>query len=170
MDASISSSCDSSKSKGLANLFTLVKRGFRDGFYRFPRIDFKMLKEYGEGLNVSTACVGGIFSGRTFQEFPDLGFNDLGPELLDDPVKKKRLMSTLGNLTDRFTDAVGEENFFYELQFNKLSAQHMVNRALIELHDQTGVKLITTCDSHYPTPDKWEARELYKSLDGWAKT
>jgi DNA polymerase-3 subunit alpha len=151
---------------GLANLFTLVKRGYKDGFYRFPRIDFKMLKEYGEGLSVTTACVGGIFSGRTFQEFPDLTFDQLGPELLDDPAKKASLMRTLGNLTDRFVDAVGEQNFFYEMQFNKLSAQHMVNRALIDLHDQTGVNLVTTCDSHYPTPNKWEARELYKKL-GW---
>lgn len=45
--------------KGLSNLFTLVKRSFREGFYRFPRIDFDMLKEHGEGLIVSTACLTG---------------------------------------------------------------------------------------------------------------
>ena len=151
---------------GLQNLFTLVKRGYTDGFYRFPRIDFKLLKQYGEGLNVSTACIGGITAGRTFQAFPGVDFMDLKPDLLDDPSKKKALMSTLENLTDRFVDAVGQDNFFYELQFNKLPAQHLSNRALLELHDQTGIGLITTCDSHYPGKDLWEARELYKKL-GW---
>jgi len=44
---------------GLANLFTLVKRSFTDGYYKFPRIDFDLLKEYGEGLIVSSACLSG---------------------------------------------------------------------------------------------------------------
>lgn len=44
---------------GLSNLFTLVKRSYVEGFYKFPRIDFRMLKEHGEGLVVSTACVTG---------------------------------------------------------------------------------------------------------------
>ena len=43
--------------KGLANLFTLVKKSYKYGFYRYPRIDFQMLKEHGEGLHVSTACL-----------------------------------------------------------------------------------------------------------------
>ena len=45
--------------KGLSNLFTLVTRSFKEGYYRFPRIDFDMLKEHGEGLIVSTACLTG---------------------------------------------------------------------------------------------------------------
>jgi DNA polymerase III alpha subunit len=45
--------------QGLANLFTLVKRSFKEGYYRFPRIDFDMLKAHGEGLVVSTACLTG---------------------------------------------------------------------------------------------------------------
>jgi len=43
--------------KGLGNLFTLVKKSYKYGFYRYPRIDFQMLKEHGEGLHVSTACL-----------------------------------------------------------------------------------------------------------------
>ena len=44
---------------GLSNLFTLVKKSYVDGFYKFPRIDFKLLKEHGEGLVVSSACLTG---------------------------------------------------------------------------------------------------------------
>jgi len=50
--------------EGLGNLFTLIKRGYTEGYYRYPRIDFNMLKQHGRGLNVSTACLGGIYSNR----------------------------------------------------------------------------------------------------------
>ena len=137
--------------KGLANLFTLVKRSFKEGFYRFPRIDFDMLKAHGEGLVVSTACIGGIMSNRVLR----------GQAMHQSDAEIQR---DLKNLSDRFVDAVGLENFNLEIQFNKLQAQHDVNRHLIGLHKSTGIPLVATCDSHYPTPDKWKTRELYKKL------
>jgi DNA polymerase III alpha subunit (gram-positive type) len=45
--------------KGLENIFRLVSRSNREGYYRFPRIDARMLKEHGEDLIISTACVSG---------------------------------------------------------------------------------------------------------------
>jgi DNA polymerase-3 subunit alpha len=77
-------------------------------------------------------------------------------------------MNRLENMTDRFVDAVGEENFFLELQFNGLPAQHLTNAALIQLSNKTGIPLVATADSHYPTPDLWQARELYRRL-GWKR-
>ena len=55
-----------------------------------------------------------------------------------------------------------------ELQFNKLSAQHLVNRAIIEFAKQQNMtnQLIVTCDSHYSNPEHWKERELYRKL-GW---
>ena len=152
--------------KGLSNLFTLVKKSYKYGFYRFPRIDFEMLKEHGEGLVVSTACVGGLASGIIYNEFQDKTFDQFHPDLLNDPLKYNTVMGRLKNMTDYFVDCVGQENFFLELQFNKLSAQHMTNRMLLDLSRDTGIKLVSTADSHFPSPDKWEARELYKKL-GW---
>jgi DNA polymerase-3 subunit alpha len=151
---------------GLGNLFTLVKKSFKHGFYRFPRIDFKMLKEHGEGLVVSTACVGGLASGLIYSEFPDLKFNELHPDLLTDPVKSAAIGGRLDNMVGRFVDCVGRDNFFLEVQFNELGAQHLTNAALIEASIRNGIPLIATADSHFPSPDKWQARELYKKL-GW---
>ena len=152
--------------KGLSNLFTLVKKSYKHGFYRFPRIDFEMLKEHGDGLVVSTACVGGLASGIIYNEFQDHTFDQFHPDLLNDPVKYNTIMNRLTNMTDYFVDCVGQENFFLELQFNKLTAQQMTNRMLLDLSKKTGVNLVATADSHYPTPHVWEARELYKKL-GW---
>jgi len=149
---------------GLQNLFTLVKKSFKFGFYRFPRIDFKMLKEHSEGLTVTTACVGGYPSGLIYQSFPDVGFMDLKPDLVDDPIVIREIMGRLENCVDRFVDAVGQENFFLELQMNKMNAQNLTNRCLIDLSQKTGVPLVVTSDAHYPGPDYWEARELYRKL------
>ena len=151
---------------GLGNLFTLVKKSYKHGFYRFPRIDYKLLKEHGEGLVVSTACVGGLASGLIYQQFPTLRFDELHPSLMNDLDNYNPIMSRLENMTDRFVDCVGPDNFFLELQFNDLSAQHLTNRCLLDLSVKTGVPLVSTADSHFPDPNKWQARELYKKL-GW---
>ena len=151
---------------GLENLFTLVKKSYKYGFYRFPRIDYKLLKEHGEGLIVSTACVGGRAAGLIFQEFPDKRFHELSPELVTNQTIVNNIMGRLENMTDRFVDAVGRDNFFLELQFNNLTAQHLSNQMLLKLSEKTGIPLVATPDSHFPDPEKWEARELYKKL-GW---
>ena len=138
--------------KGLSNLFTLVKKSYKEGFYRYPRIDFEMLKEYGSDLIVSTACLGGIYSNRILKGVAHGQSRD-------------QIQHELKNLTDRFHQYIGD-GFHLELQFNKLEKQHVVNDYLLEHSKITGIPLIATCDSHYPTPDKWQAREMYKKL-GW---
>ena len=151
---------------GLGNLFTLVKKSFKHGFYRFPRIDYKMLKEHGEGLVVSTACVGGLASSLIYSEFPDLKFSELHPGLLTNSSRSAAIGGRLDNMVDRFVDCVGRDNFFLEVQFNELGAQHLTNAALIDASIRNGIPLIATADSHFPSPNKWQARELYKKL-GW---
>lgn len=138
---------------GINNLFTLVKKSYRDGFFRYPRIDFELLKQHSEGLIVSTACIGGLLAGKI------IGGNAKN-------LSNVEILNNLSNYTDKFVDAVGLENFFLELQFNKLEKQHLVNKFLLEHSKNTGIKLVTTADSHYPDPKKWLARELYKKM-GW---
>lgn len=139
--------------EGLANINRLVKASFKDGFYRYPRIDFELLRKYGKGIVWSTACLGGIFSGAILRGEAYGKTSD-------------QIIAELQNLTDKFTSVVDPDSFFLELQFNKLPKQHTVNKYLIQLARKSGVKLIATCDSHYPDPSKWQARELYKKL-GW---
>tara|TARA_Y100001963_G_C6793133_1_gene456797 strand:+ start:1257 stop:4823 length:3567 start_codon:yes stop_codon:yes gene_type:complete len=138
-------------SVGLGNLFTLVKKSYTEGFYRFPRIDFDMLRRHGEGLVVSTACIGGYPSSIIAR---GEAFGKSDSEILLD----------LENMSDRFVDAVGFENFNLEIQFNSLSMQHKTNKHLINLHEKTGIPLVATADSHYYSRDMWEARELYRKL------
>jgi DNA polymerase III alpha subunit len=151
--------------KGLKNLFTLVSRSYSEGFYKFPRIDYRMLKEHGEDLIVSTACLAGPMSYEIMKHHQLLKWEDLRPGI-DTKQSFEAIQNELKNIVDKIVDAVGMENFSLELQFNKLPAQHLINQHLIRLSRDTGVKLIATADSHYPRPEMWKDRELYKKL-GW---
>jgi DNA polymerase III subunit alpha len=44
---------------GYHNLMKLVSQAWIDGYYYKPRIDKEILKQYSEGLIVSSACLGG---------------------------------------------------------------------------------------------------------------
>ena len=97
-------------------------------------------------------CLGGIYSNRILRGVAH-------------GQSRAEIQSELTKLSDRFLDCVGD-NFNLELQFNKIDKQHVVNDYLIEHHKLTNIPIIATADSHYPTQDKWQARELYKKL-GW---
>ena len=47
---------------GYHNLAKLCSRGFTEGFYQHPRVDFDLLKEYSEGLVVLSGCLAGEVS------------------------------------------------------------------------------------------------------------
>ncbi len=155
---------------GLRRLFHLVSRGYLEGFYRFPRVDYRMLKEAAQGghLMVSSACLGGPLSYDVFSKVQRVKFEDLSYKLLDDQSIMEAALLEMGNTYDKLSDALGRDNVCLELQFNKLPAQHLVNRAIIEFAKRNSLedRLIVTCDSHYARPDNWKEREIYKKL-GW---
>jgi DNA polymerase-3 subunit alpha len=157
-------------SVGLQRLFHLVSRGYKEGFYRFPRVDYGMIKEAAEGGHIilSTACLGGPLSYEVFRHFQDKEFDDLVPELLDNPESMAKVMASVESGYNQLVASVGQDNLYLELQFNRLNAQHLVNRALICFAKKKGLEhmLIVTCDSHYSRPSHWKERELYKKL-GW---
>jgi DNA polymerase-3 subunit alpha len=159
-------------SEGLQRLFGLVSKGYLEGFYRFPRIDVEMLKEAATGghLMVTSACIGGPLAFEVFKHLQQHDFENLKSNLLDDQSIMDKVQLGIGNAIDKLAYAVGRENVMLELQFNKLEAQHLANRAIIEFANRQGMtdQLIVTCDSHYSSPDHWKEREIYKKL-GWMK-
>ena len=136
---------------GLENLFQLVSKSYRaENFYRYPRIDYKMLKEHNEGVICSSACLGGPLSKDYWAH------RDQGPEAV-----KRAMSETVGRFKDIFGD-----RFYGELQWNAIPEQHDVNQHIIDVCAEQGVELISTADSHYPRPELFKDRELYKQI-GW---
>ena len=78
---------------------------------------------------------------------------------------QKRCLIVCARSQSRFQDILGDR-WYGELQWNNIPEQHELNQHIIQISKETGLKLISTCDSHYPNPDAWQSRELYKRL-GW---
>jgi DNA polymerase-3 subunit alpha len=137
--------------KGLQNIFKLVSESYHgDYFYRKPRIDFDLLKRHNEGVIALSACLGGIYAGCYWSK------REEGSEAV---------MDSMRDITRKMIDTFGDR-WYGELQWNNVPEQHELNRYIIEIHKEFGIKLVSTADSHYPTPDAWKDRELYKRL-GW---
>ena len=136
---------------GLNNLFKLVSESYQpENFYRYPRIDYALLKKYNEGIIASSACLGGVYAGNYWENRED------GDEAV---------LEAGGESTRRMVDIFGDR-WYAEIQWNNIKEQHELNQYVIQVAEEFGVGLVTTADSHYPNPDAWKDRELYKRL-GW---
>ena len=136
---------------GLNNLFKMVSESYQgDNYYRYPRVDYALLKKYGEGVIASSACLGGVYAGNYWEN------RDEGEEAVLEAMRE-----TTHNMVDIFGD-----RWFGEVQWNSIPEQHELNKYVIKMHEELGINLISTADSHYPNPVAWKDRELYKRL-GW---
>lgn len=151
--------------EGLKSLFQCVSKSFKDGFYKYPRMDFDMLKQHANGnIIASSACIGSplakiVFDNQDTKNLPDK-FIDLEPN----NYNFDKIQIQLKDMVERFQDTFGKENYYLELQFNSLNVQHLVNMHLIECSKRTGAPLVVTCDSHYANPKYWKEREIYKLM------
>ncbi len=136
---------------GLNNIFKIVSDSHQgDNFYRKPRLDYKLLKEYGEGVIASSACLGGVYAKDYWNN------REEGPEAV---------LEAMRTTTRKMVDCLGDR-WYGELQWNNVPEQHELNKYVIKMHEEFGIELISTADSHYPSSEAWKDRELYKRL-GW---
>ncbi len=137
--------------KGLSNLFSLISESFGPGnYYRYPRVDYKLLKKYSEGVIAASACLGGVYAGNYWEN------REQGDEAV---------LEAMRDTTKKMVDIFGDR-WHGELQWNSVPEQHNLNKFIIQMSKEFGIPLISTSDSHYPNPDAWRDRELYKRL-GW---
>ena len=136
---------------GLNNIFKLISESY-DGtnFYRYPRVDYDMLAAHSEGVIATSACLGGVYAGNYWDNKND------GPDAIMDAMR----------LTTEKMQNIFGDRWYGELQWNNIPEQHELNKYIIQVATECGLELISTADSHYPTPDAWRDRELYKRL-GW---
>ena len=123
---------------GHKNLMKLVSRGFTEGFYYKPRVDYELLSEYHEGIIASSACLAGIVPTKLRNG--------------DYEGAKAEAM--------RLQEIFGENNFFLELQDHGLSEQKFVNQGLMRISSETGIPLVATNDCHYLYKEDAEAHDV----------
>ena len=113
--------------KGYSNLSKIVSKGFVDGFYYKPRVDYEVLQEFHEGIICLSACLAG-----EVQRYLARGMYEEG--------KKAAL---------KYQDIFGKGNYFLEMQDHGIPEQRMVNQQLMRMSQETGIELVCTNDVHY---------------------
>ena len=135
---------------GYKNLLTLTTLAHENYYYK-PRIDFDLIKQYSDGLIVTTACMGGIL--KVYNETDDI----------DDLLALK----------DIFND-----DLYIELHTNTLDGQVEFNQKSIKYAEQYNIKLIPASDSHYAKKEdakihkRWQifGEEAYTVEDFYLKS
>jgi DNA polymerase-3 subunit alpha len=123
---------------GYHNLLRLASIGYTEGFYRKPRIDKEVLREFSNGLLCTSTCIGG--------EIPQAF-------LARDRAAAEELAKT-------YLDIFGPDRFFIELQDHGMSEQRTLNPELADLAKRLGVATIATNDVHYLDHDDVEAHDV----------
>jgi len=123
--------------KGYKNLLKLSTLSNLEGFYYKPRIDKKMLAECNEGLIALSGCI----AGRVSQHI-----------LNDELDRAKQHISwwkeTFGN------------DYYIEIQPDKLEKYIKINPILIKLAKEFGVKIVSTNDVHYVEKSDKKAHDV----------
>ncbi len=123
---------------GYRNLIAMVSKGWIEGFYNRPRIDFELMEQHHEGIIALSACVSG--------EIPRAILRG------DYEGAKKAAL--------RYRDIFGPDNFFLELQDHGLNDEHYVNPSVIRISEETGIPLVVTNDCHYIAPEDQEMHRV----------
>ena len=123
---------------GYANLMKIVSKGFVDGFYYKPRVDYEVLSEYHEGIICLSACLAG-----EVQKYLQRG-------LYEEACK-----SAL-----HYQEIFGKGNYFLELQDHGIPEQGFVNQQLIRMSKELGIELVATNDIHYTYADDAAAHDV----------
>ncbi len=113
--------------EGWKNIIKLCSAGFVDGYYYKPRIDHEILRENSRGIIALSACLAG----------------EVQSYLLDGNYEEAVKTALL------YKEIFGGNNFFLELQDHGMKEQQAVNRELIKISRETGIKLVATNDVHY---------------------
>ena len=113
--------------EGYKNLIKLSTAGYLEGFYYRPRVDKELLSTHSSGIIALSGCLKG--------EIPHLIQSDLFP----------RARQVAG----QFQDIFGKENFFLEVQDQKIEGQEKVVRELIKMSRELSLPLAATNDCHY---------------------
>ncbi len=123
--------------KGYENLCKLLSKAYMEGFYYKPRADYELLREFGEGLICTTACLKG-----------EVGYNFFSDQ-------DERAIRAIHKLHDIFG-----EDFYLEIQENGIPEQKIVNTKVIEYARANNLQLIATNDCHYLTREDAAAQEV----------
>ncbi len=137
--------------KGYQNLLKMTSIAHTDGFYYKPRIDKSLLEKYNEGVIVTSACLGGEVSQHIMQGNID---------------KAKETILWFKNIygDDYYLEIMRHMNNDPILRRDTWENQAKVNRMIVKLGKELGVKVVATNDAHFTNENDAEAHDMLVCL------
>ncbi len=136
---------------GYKNLMYLSSMSYIKGFYYYPRINKKILKEHSEGLICTSACLQGEVSWH-------LNLNNEKNKKFGAGGYEKAKEVAL-----EYKEIFGDD-FYLEIMRHGIGDQLYIDEQLIKLSRETGIKLLATNDTHYTFPGDAEYHEAFMCI------
>ncbi|HHO65695.1 MAG TPA: DNA polymerase III subunit alpha, partial [Epsilonproteobacteria bacterium] len=121
-----------------------------NGFYYYPRINWDLLKENAEGLVCSSACLQGEVNWNLNLSERNLKFGAKGY----DEAKRVAL---------KYKEVFGDD-FYLEMMRHGIGDQHRIDKQIIQLSQETGIKIVATNDTHYTIQKDADAHEAFMCI------
>ena len=128
---------------GLENLNKINEIAWTEGYFKKPRFDFEILKQYSEGIIVTSACPSSVL----VKALEENAF----------AVAKKYI--------EWFKDTFKDDYYIEVMPHNAAE----INKQLIALADEFGVKVVVTPDCHHSCKEQREVQEFKLLLNTHAK-
>lgn len=132
--------------QGYQNLIKMVSLSYTEGEYYRPRIDKELLEKYHEGIIACSACLGG--------EVPQ-------HIMAGHPEKAEE--------TARWFQSIFGDDYYLEVQLHQTdkpfantetyAKQLVVNKAIYELGEKLGIKVVATNDVHFVNEEDADLHE-----------
>jgi DNA polymerase-3 subunit alpha len=128
--------------KGLENLNKLNELAWTEGFYKKPRMDWKILEQYKEGLVITSGCLSGY---------------------LAKAIESDNLAAAKTHL-QWAQETFGDDYYIEVMPHNPKE----INDVILALADEFGIKPIVTPDCHHSDPSQKEIQELKLILNSYS--
>jgi len=136
---------------GYKNLMYLSSMAYMEGFYYYPRINKKLLKENAEGLVCSAACLQGEINWH---------LNTKSERNLKNGAKG---YEEAKKIALEYKEIFGDD-FYLEIMRHGIDDQLFIDSQIIKLSLETGIKIVATNDTHYTEQKDAEAHEAFMCI------
>jgi DNA polymerase-3 subunit alpha len=136
---------------GYKNLMYLSSQAYMHGFYYYPRINKKLLKQNSEGLVCTAACLQGEINWHlNTQNERNVRNGAKGYE------KAKEIAL-------EYKEIFGDD-FYLEIMRHGIGDQYFVDDMILKISHETGIKVVATNDTHYLEQKDADAHEAFMCI------
>ncbi|MGZ5207673.1 MAG: DNA polymerase III subunit alpha [Sulfuricurvum sp.] len=136
---------------GYKNLMYLSSQAYINGFYYYPRINKNLLRENFEGIICTSACLQGEVNWHL------------------NTINERNIKNGAGGYEEakkvalEYKEIFGDD-FYMEIMRHGISDQLFIDEQVIQISQETGIKLIATNDTHYTFPGDAQYHEAFMCI------